>query len=173
MTTRAPCRASSRTIAWPIPLLPPVTIAVLLFRAITPPFTIDLHCFAPFQVRRRGEAGSPLAAGSGRRPLRNLRDQVCHKTGPAGLVRSAAPASIVAVKALMEQDVVLEMRIGLELFICAENGPSTVGAAAKEAAQVLDQQVVDRHPDGPAPSRRRIRSPTLSARRYPDKATPL
>src|SRR5215813_5831793 len=143
MTTRAPCRASSRTIAWPIPLLPPVTIAVLLFRAITPPFTIDLHCFAPFQVRRRGEAGSPLAAGSGRRPLRNLRDQVCHKTGPAGLVRSAAPASIVAVKALVEQDVVLEMRVGLELFICAENGPSTVHAAAKQVDEAVAEFIGD------------------------------
>src|SRR4029450_2972285 len=106
MTTRAPCRASSRTIAWPIPLLPPVTIAVLLFRDITPPFTIDLHGFAAFQVRRRGEAGSPLAAGAGGGRCAICAIRFCHKTGPAGLVRSAAPASIVAVKVLVEQDVV-------------------------------------------------------------------
>jgi hypothetical protein len=31
MTMLAPWRASSRTIAWPIPLLPPVTIATLFF----------------------------------------------------------------------------------------------------------------------------------------------
>src|SRR5215471_6165451 len=29
MTILAPCRASSRTIAWPIPLFPPVTMATL------------------------------------------------------------------------------------------------------------------------------------------------
>jgi hypothetical protein len=114
-----------------------------LFRDITPPFTIDLHCFAAFQVRRRGEAGSPLAAGAGGGRCAICAIRFCHKTGPAGLVRSAAPASIVAVKVLVEQDVVLEMRVGLELFICAENGPSTVGAAAKQVDEALAEFIGD------------------------------
>ena len=51
-----------------------------------------------------------------------LADQVGDEPGPAGLMRSAAAAAIVAVEVLVEQDVVLEVWIGLKFLVAAEDG---------------------------------------------------
>ena len=71
------------------------------------------------------------------------QDEVGDEAGPAGLMRSATAATIVAVKVLEEQDVVLEMRIGLELFIASEDGAPSIGAALKELQQTPAQFVGD------------------------------
>ena len=56
-----------------------------------------------------------------------LLDKVGDQSGPAGLVGCAAAAAVVAVEILVEQNVVLEMRIGLKLFVGSENRPPSVG----------------------------------------------
>src|SRR5207249_7354539 len=115
--------------------------------------------------------------------------KVGDEPGPARLVRSAAAAAIVAVEIFVEEDVVLEIGVGLQLCILSENGTPPVSTAKKklyeaatqlisdfverehnsrssravdpqpitielmEAAQVFDQQIVDRHPNRTAPIR--------------------
>ena len=75
--------------------------------------------------------------------LVELIDEVGDEAGPAGLMRSATAAAIVAVKVLEEQDVVLEIRIGLELFIASEDGAPSIGTALKELQQTPAQFVAD------------------------------
>src|SRR5262245_46637471 len=63
--------------------------------------------------------------------IRELRDQVRDQSGPAGLVRCATATAIVAVEVFMEQDVVLEMRIGLKFFVAAKTGRLPSGPRRK------------------------------------------
>src|SRR5690348_2704901 len=141
MTMLAPWRASSRTIAWPIPLLPPVTIAILFFSdmirvldAIEPlerPSS-TLNRLSRQRFRRRDLSGFFV---------RKLSDQIRHQPGPTGLVRGAAAAAIVAMKVFMEKNVVLEMRIGLKFFVAAEHWAPAVGAALEELEQAAAQLI--------------------------------
>src|SRR5437764_1499324 len=64
--------------------------------------------------------------------MHELADQVRYQPGPTGLVRGAAAPAVVAVKVFMEQDVVLEMGIGLKFFVAAEHRTPTVGAALEQ-----------------------------------------
>src|SRR6266849_5448656 len=52
--------------------------------------------------------------------------QLCHQAGPAGLMGCTDATSIVAVEILMEQDVVLEVRIGRELRMIFQYGTLTI-----------------------------------------------
>ena len=52
-------------------------------------------------------------------PFQKFRDQ----GGPAGLVAGAQPGPVVAVKVLVERDVVTPARIGLEQLVAAEDRP--------------------------------------------------
>src|SRR6266851_205436 len=72
-----------------------------------------------------------------------LADKVGDESGPACLVRSTAPAAIVAVEILVEKDVILEIGIGLELFIGPENGTSPVGISEKEPYEAATQLIGD------------------------------
>src|SRR5262249_7279310 len=67
MTMLAPCRASSRTIAWPIPLLPPVTMATLFFSDMVGVLDDALDRFAaPQTLTGSAETGSaPIASAVG------------------------------------------------------------------------------------------------------------
>jgi len=59
--------------------------------------------------------------------LQQLGDQA----GPAGLVRGPDAAAIIAVKIFVEQDVVLEMRVGREFVMIFQGGPQAVVAFQK------------------------------------------
>src|SRR5215831_17803089 len=75
MTMLASCRASSRTIAWPIPLLPPVTMATLFFRDITNPSIPDAESL---WTLRHGAGDCPFAGRCGvrrQRPTAHVLDQ--------------------------------------------------------------------------------------------------
>ena len=65
-----------------------------------------------FRARRRGSVGL----------LCELADQVSNQPGPTGLVRCAAATAIIAMEIFVEQDVILEVRIGLELLIRPKTG---------------------------------------------------
>src|SRR5436305_26144 len=103
------------------------------------------HVLALRALRARGRprVGGRRASPGGRRLGDEMVYKVGDETGPARLVGGAAPAAIVAVEVLVEQDVVLEMRIGLELLIAAENRTPAVGAAEKEPEQTMTQLVGD------------------------------
>src|SRR5271169_144084 len=91
--------------------------------------------FDPLRARR---------ASTCRLSLRGeLADQVGNQSGPTGLVRSAAAAAVVAVKVLVEEDIILEIGIGLKLFIGPENRTSAVGAAEKELDEAVAQLIGD------------------------------
>src|SRR5215469_11149008 len=87
MTTLACCRASSRTMASPIPLLPPVTMATLPSNDI-----VDLLRFRPPRIRKPNRLRRPrrgrLRDRSGHRDARRFRSGR-HQPGPAGLVTGA------------------------------------------------------------------------------------
>src|SRR5689334_12926424 len=102
MTMFAPCRASSRTMALPMPLLPPVTMATLSLRFIL---------FLLFRARWKKKLG--------------------HQGGPTGLMRCANAATVVAVKIFVKQNVILELRIAREFRMTFQNGPLAVAAFQK------------------------------------------
>src|SRR6516164_11281759 len=127
MTTLTPWLASSWTIASPIPLLPPVTMATLFLNDIGYPLKCPVMGLSALEPSKRQPLCGRLDPSydlnrTGLLLLRELLDEVCHERGPACLVRGAATAPVLAVKIFMEQDVILEVRIGLELFIIAEDG---------------------------------------------------
>ena len=82
-----------------------------------------------------------------------LANEIRDQSGPAGLVRGAAAAAIVAVEVFVEQDVVLEMGIGLKFFVVAENRAPAVGTAQEEldhAAAQFVRDLVEREHDAGA-----------------------
>ena len=89
-------------------------------------------------MNRFGRDGAHYTRGG---PLRELADQIGDQPGPAGLVGCATAPAIVAVEVFMEQDVVLEMRIGLKFFVAAENRTSTIGTAQEDLEQSAAQLV--------------------------------
>src|SRR5262245_10748966 len=70
-----------------------------------------------------------------------LGDHVGDQRAPARLVRSAEPAAGVAVVVFMEQDVVLEMRIGLHLLVAAEDGAASLVVAPEDADEAAAQVI--------------------------------
>src|SRR6478609_930410 len=54
-------------------------------------------------------------------------DQVRDDAGPAGLVRGSDPLARVAVEVLVEEQQVVPVRVGLELFDRAVDGAATIG----------------------------------------------
>ena len=48
-----------------------------------------------------------------------------NEPGPAGLMRSADAAAVVAVEILVKEHVIAEMRIGLQFVAIAEDGSPT------------------------------------------------
>src|ERR1700745_2039194 len=81
--------------------------------------------------------------------VHELTDQIRPQPGPTGLVRCAAAPPVVAVKVFMEQDVVLEMRIGLKFLIAAEHRAPAVGVTLEQlehaAAQLVGNLVEGKH----------------------------
>src|SRR5262249_23408362 len=77
------------------------------------------------------------------RLFRELVDQVGDEPRPTGLVRCATAAAIVAVEIFMEQDVILEMRIGLKFLVAAENRAPAICPAQKKLEQASAQLVCD------------------------------
>src|SRR6266516_8139974 len=147
MTTLASCPASSITIALPIPLLPPVTMATLFLTDMVVPMMIDANR-CPSRIGRRGRSSLRF----GRRQARGastcrwflcseLIDEIGDEPGPPRLVRRAAATAIVAVKVLMKQDVVFEIGVGLEFSIVSENGTLPVGTAEEELCQPAAQLI--------------------------------
>ena len=53
--------------------------------------------------------------------------QLGHQAGPAGLMRGADATAGVSVKIFMEQDVVLEVRIGREFRVILQHGALAKG----------------------------------------------
>src|ERR1700722_815021 len=166
MTMLAPCRASSRTIDWPIPLLPPVTMATLFFNdmivllnsSLGPTITHynALRQFLRRQIddlcrkrrnRRCGRGFQDLTRLVGwlrRRSLqRQLVDQVRDQPGPASLMRSTTPAPVVTMKILLKQDVVLEVRVGLEFLALSKDRPPAVSPTSKQLHQTAAQFIGD------------------------------
>src|SRR5258708_30557242 len=77
--------------------------------------------------------------------LQQLRDQGC----PTRLMARAQPGRGVPVEILMEQDVVAEIRVGLKLFVAAENRPPAICATdedARQPARQLRRGVAEIHP---------------------------
>src|SRR5215208_558379 len=91
------------------------------------------HCFGSLRYLSQVWSGSS----------KSLRDKVGNKSGPAGLVRSAASAAIVAVEVLVEKDVILKVRIGLKFFIGSEDRTSPVGTTEKELYKAATQLIGD------------------------------
>src|SRR5436190_744051 len=58
-----------------------------------------------------------------------------HEARPAGLVRGADTAAVVAVEVFVEPEIVAEVRIGLQLELLAEYGPPPLGVAEKDPRQ--------------------------------------
>src|SRR5262245_38233571 len=77
----------------------------------------------------------PTSAGL----FRELADEIRDQSGPTSLVRGATATAIVAVEVFMEQDVVLEMRIGLKFLIGTEHRTPAVGPAHKQLEQSAAQ----------------------------------
>src|SRR5262245_55939933 len=137
MTTLAPCRASSSTMAWPMPLFPPVTMATLFLSDMQSSkiwFShglVDVNLTDVFRMNgltRNRFRGRRVSI----RLFRELADQVGNEPGPTGLVRCATAAAIVAVEIFVKQDVVLEMGIGLKFLVAAENRAPAVAPAQKK-----------------------------------------
>src|SRR6516165_5839496 len=73
-------------------------------------------------------------------PARILRiSQLGNRTGPAGLVRGADAAAIVAMEVFVEQQVVAEVRIALQLRVVAEDCPPTLLVAQEQPTQSTRQ----------------------------------
>src|SRR5262245_16100627 len=104
MTTFASCLTSSRTIALPMPLLPPVTMAT---------FPSSLIVALPFLRRLRTSRLRSILRCLLPRGASDLFKHFRDQSGPAGLVARAAPRAVVAMKILMEQQTVAPVRIGL------------------------------------------------------------
>src|SRR6478672_324814 len=97
MTTLAPCAASSRTMALPMPLLPPVTMATLPERDM-----FADSCRKGFWLG--AYRGLSRCSGSvGRGGQYEVGDQRV----PSGLVRGAQAHAGIAVEVLVERQVVL------------------------------------------------------------------
>src|SRR5262249_5106609 len=73
--------------------------------------------------------------------VHELTDQIRYEPGPTGLVRRTAATAVVAVKVFMEQDVVLEMRIGLKFFVAAEHWAPAAGAALEQLEHAATQLI--------------------------------
>src|SRR6266446_1989750 len=63
--------------------------------------------------------------------LTALFDQFCDETGPAGLMASADPGAIVAVKVFVEKDEIAPVRIALKKLGAARHGPAALRIAEK------------------------------------------
>ncbi len=70
-------------------------------------------------------------------------DGVGDDAGPAGLVGGTQAGAVVAVEVLVEQQVVLPGRVGLEPLDAAEAGPAAVGADQEDRDQALAQVLGD------------------------------
>src|SRR5262249_32655272 len=78
------------------------------------------------RLRRRGTVEAERAA-----VLQQERDQ----RGPAGLVACAKAGAVVAMKELMERDVVAPVGVALDVLVVAEHRPTAVTIAQKDAGQ--------------------------------------
>src|SRR6478672_3969470 len=98
----APCAASSRTTALPMPLFPPVTMATLPVRLMG----LFLFCRSCWTGKKGcGRSGFALTRGCG-------ENQVRDQGRPAGLVLRAETHTGVTVEVLVERDVVPPPWIG-------------------------------------------------------------
>src|SRR5215207_9033404 len=79
-----------------------------------------------------------------------LIDEVGNETAPARLVRSAAPAAVIAIEILVKEYIVFKMGICLELLILTENWTSSLDSEQKEiydAPTQLVRDLVESHHD--------------------------
>src|SRR5215467_2556846 len=93
--------------------------------------------------RRRGSRPFCIRWVNHRSFRDHLVDKVGNEPGPARLVRSAAAAAVVAMEVLVEEDVVIEIGIGLELFVGSKNGAPPVGTTKEELYQAATQLIGD------------------------------
>src|SRR6202142_1110391 len=102
-------------------------------------------CCGIAQRRSVGDDGPSRADCSGfvwwSDVLRLLLDELRDQTGPPGLMAGAEPGAVVAVKVLIEQDVVAPVRILLKRRLPAEDGAATVGAARHQTDEPLRELV--------------------------------
>ena len=70
-------------------------------------------------------------------------DDVGDDPGPARLVGSANASAVVAVEVLVEHNVVLPRRVGLEFFVPPETGPAPVWADKEDRCQAMAQVLCD------------------------------
>ena len=104
-------------------------LAGLLRQSAQPDPRIDLHTTTD-------SVHAPLL-------VMQLRDHVGDQGTPAGLMRGPQAATGIAVVVFVEQEVVLEVRIGLQLLVTAEDGTSSVPVAPKDVDQAAAQLVSD------------------------------
>src|SRR5712692_2451203 len=64
-------------------------------------------------------------------------DQFGNKTGPAGLLARPQPSATVSVEVLVEQDVILPLRIGLEFFRTSVHRPAARLVAQENSSQPI------------------------------------
>src|SRR5580704_1634240 len=76
-----------------------------------------------------GSSGKSSSSAAGKKTGRvhsaEDLDHLRHQPGPAGLVTGAKTCSIVAVKILVEQNVIVPLRVGLELLDPSIDGTAT------------------------------------------------
>src|SRR5438445_13847951 len=75
-----------------------------------------------------------------RSPFSLLLDEVGNEAGPAGLVARAYTSAVVAIKVLVERNVVAPVWIMLEGLLIAEHRPPPVSVPRKDADQALRER---------------------------------
>src|SRR6185437_8816665 len=93
----------------------------------------------PFRSGGKPPAAAPSAGGRVGAVQQAGRDE----TRPTGLVRRPQAGSGVAVEVLVEPQLVVPVRIGLEQLVAAEDRPATGGVVAEGADQLVVQ--IDGH----------------------------
>src|SRR5918995_3958106 len=138
--TSAPAPPSAIATARPMPELPPVTRA-----------------FWPARIRRSSQDGMTTGGrfssatvlisdllGFGLFALAAARlQQLGDRAGPAGLVRGADAAAVVAVEVFVEQHVVPEVRIVLQFRMRAERRAPAVLVAQENATETTRERLGD------------------------------
>ena len=83
-------------------------------------------------------------------------DDVGDYPGPPSLVSSPQPGPVVAVEVLVEKQVVLPRRVGLEPFGTPERGPSPVSIDEEDRGQAAAQVMGDLFERQPLPRAGRV-----------------
>ncbi len=73
------------------------------------------------------------------RPTGWIEQQICDQGRPTGLMHGSESGAVVAVKVLIEQEIVFPGRVGLQKFDAPVDGPPAVGARKPDADQPIGE----------------------------------